>query len=74
MDEKEPLRFCYEGSAFSNTSNLQGKLKETTQMGAELMNDGSAQADGEMIAMLIECWVYGPRDYSDKDGGEEEKK
>ena len=26
------------------------------------------------IAMLIECWVYGPRDYSDKDGGEEEKK
>ncbi|MBQ8987791.1 MAG: ATP phosphoribosyltransferase regulatory subunit [Lachnospiraceae bacterium] len=55
MDEKEPLRFCYEGSAFSNTSNLQGKLKETTQMGAELMNDGSAQADGEMIAMLIEC-------------------
>ena len=55
MDEKEPLRFCYEGSAFSNTSNLQGKLKETTQMGAELMNDGSAQADGEMISMLIEC-------------------
>jgi ATP phosphoribosyltransferase regulatory subunit len=55
MDEKEPLRFCYVGSAFSNTSNLQGKLKETTQMGAELMNDGSAQADGEMIAMLIEC-------------------
>ena len=54
MDEKQPLRFCYQGSAFSNTSNLQGKLKETTQMGAELMNDASAQADGEMIAMLIE--------------------
>ena len=54
MDAKQPLRFCYQGSAFSNTSNLQGKLKETTQMGAELMNDGSAQADGEMIAMLIE--------------------
>ena len=54
MDEKRPLRFCYQGSAFSNTSNLQGKLKETTQMGAELMNDAGAQADGEMIAMLIE--------------------
>lgn len=54
MDEKQPLRFCYQGSAFSNTSELQGKLKETTQMGAELMNDGSAQADGEMIAMLVE--------------------
>ena len=54
MDEKRPIRFCYQGSAFSNTSDLQGKLKETTQMGAELMNDGSAQADGEMIAMLTE--------------------
>ena len=47
MDEKDPLRFCYQGSAFSNTSDLQGKLKETTQMGAELINDDSAQADGE---------------------------
>ena len=55
MDEERPLRFCYQGSTFSNTSDLQGKLKETTQMGAELMNDGSAQADGEMIAMLTEC-------------------
>lgn len=55
MEEKEPLRFCYRGNTFTNTSDLQGKLKETTQMGAELMNDGGAQADGEMIAMLIEC-------------------
>ena len=54
MDEKRPLRFCYQGSAFCNTNDLQGKLKETTQMGAELMNDAGAQADGEMIAMLIE--------------------
>ena len=55
MDEKAPLRFCYRGSTFCNTSDLQGKLKEMTQMGAELMNDASAQADGEMIAMLTEC-------------------
>ena len=54
MDEKNPLRFCYQGSAFSNTSDLQGKRKETFQMGAELINDAGAQADGEMIAMLIE--------------------
>ena len=54
MDEKRPLRFCYQGSAFCNTNDLQGKLKETTQMGAELMNDAGPQADGEMIAMLIE--------------------
>ena len=57
MDEKQPLRFCYQGSAYSNTSNLQGKLKETTQMGAELINDASAEADGEMIAMLIESLI-----------------
>ena len=50
-----PLRFCYLGNTFSNTSLLQGKLKETTQMGVELMGDGSVQADGEMIAMLIDA-------------------
>ena len=55
MEEKRPLRFCYQGNTFCNTSDLQGKLKETTQIGAELMNDGGIEADGEMIAMLIEC-------------------
>ena len=52
-DETAPLRFCYEGSAFVNTSSLQGKLKETTQTGVELMNEGSVEADGEVIALLI---------------------
>ena len=55
MEEKRPLRFCYQGNTFCNTSDLQGKLKETTQIGAELMNDGGIEADGEMIAMLSEC-------------------
>ena len=54
MDEDVPIRFCYQGNTFTNTNNLQGKLKEVTQMGAELMGDGSVQADGEMIAMAIE--------------------
>lgn len=54
MDEDVPIRFCYQGNTFTNTSNLQGKLKEVTQMGAELMGDGSIEADGEMIAMMIE--------------------
>ena len=54
MDEKAPIRFCYQGNTFINTHNLQGKRKEMTQMGAELMNDGSSEADGEMISMLIE--------------------
>lgn len=57
MDESLPLRFCYCGNNFINTSNLQGKLKETTQMGAELIGDSSAQADAEMIAMLVEALI-----------------
>lgn len=54
MDEDVPIRFCYQGNTFTNTGNLQGKLKEVTQMGAELMSDGSIEADAEMIAMMIE--------------------
>lgn len=54
MDETIPLRFCYAGNNFINTDNLQGKLKETTQMGAELIGDASPEADAEMIAMLVE--------------------
>lgn len=54
MDENIPIRFCYAGNTFTNTTSLQGKLKEVTQMGAELMNDGSVEADGEMIAMVVE--------------------
>lgn len=54
MEEKVPIRFCYLGNTFTNTGNLQGKLKEVTQMGAELIGDDSVEADGEMIAMTIE--------------------
>lgn len=55
MDENIPIRFCYAGNNFINTSNLQGKLKETTQMGAELIGDASPEADAEMIAMLVQA-------------------
>lgn len=58
MDETIPLRFCYSGNNYINTSNLQGKLKETTQMGAELIGDASAEADAEMIALLIKVDTY----------------
>lgn len=53
MDEKEPIRFCYEGNAYTNTSSLQGKQRESTQMGVELIGDDSAFADAETIALLI---------------------
>lgn len=54
MDEDVPIRFCYLGNTFTNTSNLQGKLKEVTQMGAELMGDDSVEADAEMIALSVD--------------------
>lgn len=55
MEEKVPLRFSYNGNTFTNTSNLQGKLKEVTQMGAELIGDPSVEADAEVISMVIEA-------------------
>ena len=55
MDKNEPLRFSYLGNAFTNVSNLQGKLKETTQMGVELIGDGSVYADAEVLSVTIEA-------------------
>ena len=49
------MRLCYMGSTFINNSSYQGKLKESTQLGAELINDASADADAEMLALTIEC-------------------
>lgn len=54
MDKNEPLRFSYLGNAFTNVSNLQGKLKETTQMGVELVGDASVYADAEVLSVAIE--------------------
>lgn len=53
MDEDVAIRLCYQGNTFTNTSNLQGKLKEVTQMGAELIGDGSVEADGEIVSLVV---------------------
>ncbi len=54
MDEPMPLRFCYSGNVFINeTAVYQGRLKETTQLGAELINDVSVEADAEMASLII---------------------
>lgn len=53
-NEKMPVRVCYKGNTFVNHSNYQGRLRETTQLGAELIGDDSVEADAEMIAMAIE--------------------
>ena len=54
MEQNVPIRFCYSGNTFINNTNLQGKLKELTQMGAELIGDASVYADAEMIMMVID--------------------
>ncbi|MBQ1801611.1 MAG: ATP phosphoribosyltransferase regulatory subunit [Lachnobacterium sp.] len=53
-DETLPLRFCYEGNTFINQSDYQGRLKETTQCGAEYIGDSSSFADAEMLALVVD--------------------
>lgn len=57
-EEDLPIRLCYIENTFINNSSYQGKLKETTQLGAELMNDGTVDADAEMIALTIDCLLH----------------
>lgn len=54
MDENMPVRFCYMGNTFINHAEHQGKLKEITQIGAELIADNKSDADAEVIAMTID--------------------
>lgn len=53
MDEERPIRLCYLGNTFVNNSSYQGLLKENTQMGGELIGDTTPEADGEIIAMVV---------------------
>ena len=50
-DSEFPLRLSYEGSTFVNSAEYQGRLKESMQMGVELIGEDSAEADAEIIAL-----------------------
>ena len=52
-EETIPLRFSYCGNTFINNSSLQGKMKETTQLGAELIGDRDIEGDAEVVALAI---------------------
>ncbi len=54
LEEAGPIRMCYQGNTFINHMNYQGRLKESTHLGAELLGDDSPDADGEMIALIVE--------------------
>lgn len=55
VDEDMPIRLCYLGNTFINHSSYQGRLRENTQIGAELIGDSSVDADAEMISMVVAC-------------------
>ena len=52
---EEPVKLCYMGNTFANSSNYQGRLKETTQCGVEYVGDGSVKADAQMLSMVVDC-------------------
>lgn len=54
-EDNMPIRLCYMGNTFLNNSSYQGRLKESTQLGAELLGDSTVDADAEIIAMVIDC-------------------
>lgn len=53
-NEDFPIRLCYAGNTFINHSSYQGRLKENTQLGAELIGLDAIEADAEMIAMVVD--------------------
>ena len=55
MDEDMPIRLSYMGNTFINNHSYQGRLKESTQLGAELIGDDTVDGDAEMIAMAIDA-------------------
>lgn len=54
LNENMAIRLSYLGNAFINNSSYQGRLKETTQIGGELIGDDSADADAEILALTVQ--------------------
>ena len=52
--EEESIKLCYMGNTFINSSDYQGRLKESTQCGVEFLGDGTADADAQMLSMVID--------------------
>ena len=52
-----PVKLCYLGNTFINSSDYRGRLKESTQCGAELIGDGSISADAEILSMTVESML-----------------
>jgi len=53
--ESKPLRLCYLGNVFRYNENYQGKMREFTQAGVEIIGVDSTEADAETLALGIQC-------------------
>ncbi len=51
-EDDEVIRLTYQGNVFKNNKNHQGRLKESTQVGAELIGENSVDADAEILALV----------------------
>ena len=52
--EHQVITLSYTGNTFINNSSFRGRLKETTQCGAELIGDDSISADAEILSMVVD--------------------
>jgi len=52
-EEPLPLRLCYSAKTYREQGPLAHEAAEVTQVGVELLGDDSADADAEMIAMMV---------------------
>lgn len=56
-NEINPVKLCYSGNTFVNAGDLNGRLKESTQIGAELYNDPTKEADAKIVSLMIRCMI-----------------
>ena len=54
LEDNKTLRLTYKGNTFVNAADLQGKLKETTQMGIELIGEDGNSSDFEIIRLAVD--------------------
>lgn len=57
MDYDMPLRFCYMGNTYINNPEHQGKLKEITQIGGEIIGLNNSDCDAEAVAIVTDALI-----------------
>lgn len=55
--DEVPLRFSYIGNCFRYNENYQGKMREFTQAGVELIGINSVEADTEVFAAAVDSLI-----------------